>query len=81
MKGLKQGHGQQVYVPEDGDGFSHDVYDGEWDQDNRSDRPCNQSSLVNTTANATDKRFHLAVITTYRNPLAITFTLLQSLLL
>lgn len=37
MKGLKQGHGQQMYVPEGGDGCSYDVYDGEWDEDNRSD--------------------------------------------
>ena len=37
--GLRQGHGQQAYVPEDRDGLSSDVYDGEWDQDNRSDQP------------------------------------------
>lgn len=36
-KGLRQGHGQQAYAPEGGDGFHTDVFDGEWDQDNRSD--------------------------------------------
>ena len=46
VKGLRQGHGQQAYIPEGSDGFSNDVYDGDWDQDNRSESLCIRPAQV-----------------------------------